>query len=242
MYSNISTAFNLVCMCDKGVTAHNCYYDLSHGPGRSIVSRPAWTSPSKQPSVLYNSSSNFIMATDILNSKKILISGGTGFVGSATVRALAAKHPGSAITVIDRSPPQTQHPLPKGTRCIQVDITSANEVARVLQTLKPNIVVHTAGIVPSLADRFRRELEREVWKTNVEGTRNMLNASLENDVEAFIYTSSCCVVTDNTSTPYRNIDEEWPASQTSLIYGESKVVVPSKKSQEMELALTKKPT
>lgn len=179
------------------------------------------------------------MATDILNSKKVLISGGTGFVGSATVRALADKHPGSAITVIDRSPPQTQHPLPKGIRCIQVDITSANEVARVLQTLKPNIVVHTAGIVPSLADRFGRELEREVWRTNVEGTRNMLNASLENDVEAFIYTSSCCVVTDNTSTPYRNIDEEWPTSNTSLIYGESKVVEPPKKSQEMGLALTK---
>ncbi|KAJ5750500.1 hypothetical protein N7533_007528 [Penicillium manginii] len=159
----------------------------------------------------------------MLKSKKVLISGGTGFVGSATVRALAARHPGCAITVIDRSPPRAEHILPKTIQCMQVDVTSAAEVDRAIQTVKPDIIIHTAGIVPSVVDRFSRRLEREVWKTNVEGTRNMLNAALESDVEAFIYTSSCCVVTDDLSTPYCNIDEEWPTSHTSLIYGESKV-------------------
>ncbi|KAJ5386835.1 hypothetical protein N7509_009376 [Penicillium cosmopolitanum] len=162
------------------------------------------------------------MAADILNSKKVLISGGTGFVGSATVRALAARHPGCAITVIDRSPPRAEHALPKTIQCMQVDVASAEEVNRALQIVKPNIIVHAAGIIPSVVDRFSRRLEREVWKTNVEGTRNMLSGALENDVDAFIYTSSCCVVTDDLSTPYCNIDEEWPVSHTSLIYGESK--------------------
>ncbi|CAI7670304.1 unnamed protein product [Penicillium manginii] len=159
----------------------------------------------------------------MLKSKKVLISGGTGFVGSATVRALAARHPGCAITVIDRSPPRAEHILPKTIQCMQVDVTSAAEVDRAIQTVKPDIIIHTAGIVPSVVDRFSRRLEREVWKINVEGTRIMLNAALESDVEAFIYTSSCCVVTDDLSTPYCNIDEEWPTSHTSLIYGESKV-------------------
>lgn len=164
------------------------------------------------------------MAADILNSKKVLISGGTGFVGSATVRALAARHPSCAITVIDQSPPRAQHALPENIDCMQVDVTSAEEVSKALETVKPNFIVHSAGIVPTLADRFGRRLEQQVWKVNVEGTRNMLNAAIENDVKGFIYTSSCCVVTDDTSTPYCNIDEEWPTSHTSLIYGESKVV------------------
>lgn len=164
------------------------------------------------------------MAADILNSKRVLISGGTGFVGSATVRALAVRHPGCAITVIDQSPPRAGYALPKTIQCMQVDVASAEQVNRAFQIVKPNVLVHTAGIVPCVVDRFSRRLEREVWKTNVEGTRNMLSAALENDVEAFIYTSSCCVVTDDLSTPYCNIDEEWPTSHTSLIYGESKVV------------------
>lgn len=179
----------------------------------------------------------------MLKSKKVLISGGTGFVGSATVRALAARHPGCAITVIDRSPPRAEHILPKTIQCMQVDVTSAAEVDRAIQTVKPDIIIHTAGIVPSVVDRFSRRLEREVWKINVEGTRIMLNAALESDVEAFIYTSSCCVVTDDLSTPYCNIDEEWPTSHTSLIYGESKVVQPSNRAliraQGIENMLTK---
>lgn len=159
-------------------------------------------------------------------SKKVLISGGTGFVGSATVRALAKKFPRCAITVIDRSPPRPQHDLPEKIECMRVDITNAYETNETFQAVKPDVAIHTAGIVPRLADRFGRRLEREVWKTNVEGTRNMLNAAAENGTEAFIYTSTCCVTTDDLRMSYPNINERWPTSPTSLIYGESKVGIP----------------
>lgn len=162
---------------------------------------------------------------EILASKTVLISGGTGFVGSATVRALAEKHPSCAITVIDRSPPRPQNDLPEKVECMQVEVTNAHEVNKAFQTVKPNVAIHTAGIVPGLADRFGRRLERQVWRTNVEGTRNMLYAAAENGAEAFIYTSTCCVTTDDMRMPYPNINERWPTSPTSLIYGESKVVI-----------------
>lgn len=163
------------------------------------------------------------MNTKIVASKKVLISGGTGFVGSAIVRALAQKHPGCAITIIDRSPPRPQHSLPEKITCMQVDVASADEVSKAFQAVKPDVVIHTAGIVPTLADRFSRKLEREAWEVNVGGTQNMLDAAATHNVEAFIYTSSCCVTTDDMRTPYPNINEQWPTSRTSLIYGESKV-------------------
>lgn len=163
------------------------------------------------------------ICTMIEAAKKVLIPGGTGFVGSAIVRALAEKHPNFLIAVIDQSPPRPEHALPEGTTCMQVDITSTETLSKVFEAVKPDIVVHTAGIVPDLAERFGRRLEQEVWMINFEGTRNMLDISKNSGVKVFIYTSSCCVVIDDTRTAHPNINEEWPLAFKSTIYGESKV-------------------
>lgn len=155
----------------------------------------------------------------------VLITGGTGFVGSAIARAVAEQHPKCTITVLDRNLPNATHALPEDIAFIQADITVPDELYKAFQQVRPQIVVHTAGIVPELSERFGRRLEQRAWKTNVEGTRNMLSAARESGVQAFVYTSTCCVVTDDMSMPYPNIDERWPASPSSLIYGESKVVI-----------------
>ncbi|GES61423.1 NAD(P)-binding protein [Aspergillus terreus] len=152
----------------------------------------------------------------------VLISGGTGFVGAAIARALAEKHPECALTIIDLNPPGSNHVVPDGITFIQVDVTNADEVSQAVQQVKPDLVIHTAGIVPALAERFARRQEKRVWKINVEGTRNMLEAAKQSGVKGFVYTSTCCVVTDNMDSPYININEEWLIPQTSLIYGESK--------------------
>lgn len=147
-------------------------------------------------------------------AKKGLISGGTGFIGSAIVRALAEKHPNFVIAVIDQSPPRSEHILPERTTCMQVDV-STEALSKAFEAVKPDIVVHTAGIVPDLAERFGRRLEQEVWKINFEGTRNMLDVSKQSGVEVFIYTSSCCMVIGDTRIAHPNINKNgpWHSSQ-----------------------------
>lgn len=158
--------------------------------------------------------------------RSVVISGGTGFVGAATARALAERHPECAITIVDLHPPGPTHAVPGSATFIQADITNADETAKILQHTRPDVVIHTAGIVPDLAERFARRLQNHVWRVNVEGTKNMLEAAKKSGSIAFIYTSSCCAVTDGLGMPYPNVDENWPTSRTSLIYGESKVWSP----------------
>lgn len=153
----------------------------------------------------------------------VLITGGCGFVGSAIARAIAEKYAKCAITVIDITPPGPVHKVPSQANFVKADVTSTAEVEKAVQQARPTTVIHTAGIVPVLAERFKRRMQSVVWKLNVDGTRIMLDVSKRLGVKAFVFTSSCCVTIDDMRLQYRNIGEDWPTSQTSLIYGESKV-------------------
>lgn len=75
----------------------------------------------------------------------------------------------------------------------------------------------------SCHSRYSRRLETVVKTVNVMGTRHVVEAARGVGCRAFVYTSSCCAVVDDMTKSYPNIDERWPVSKESLIYGESKV-------------------
>lgn len=149
----------------------------------------------------------------------VLVTGGSGFVGSAVVATLQKSHPEWKLSILD-----LQKPIDKrsGATYWNCDITNSVMVEEVVPRIKPTAVIHTAGIVPDLTDRYGRQARERVFKVNVEGTRNILAAAKSNDVKAFVWTGSCTAVTDDFSKQYPNVDECWPVSSHSLIYGESK--------------------
>lgn len=151
---------------------------------------------------------------------------GHGFVGAAIVTALNEHYPGCDIVVLDKS---TGKSGLNGIRkhgkvhSFQVDITSPADVKTLLCKVKPDLVIHTAGYVPALSKRYSRHVQPLVEQINVEGTRNVLDATIKSGCRGLIYTSSCCAVTDDLHGYFANIDERWPVSTKSLPYGESKV-------------------
>ena len=149
----------------------------------------------------------------------LLITGGTGFVGRAIVEAVKQKHADWVTSVLDLHPPQERIP---DVFYQPGDITNAAEVDRVLAQTKPTVVIHTAGIVPPLASRYGRKDRDRVFLVNVDGTRNILTAAKAHGVEALVWTGSFTAVTDDMRIQYPNINETWPTSSNSLIYGESK--------------------
>ena len=150
----------------------------------------------------------------------ILITGGLGFVGSAVVAACRERHPEWKLSVLDLRGPRDRVSDITYWTC---DITQSMSVDAVVSKVKPTVIVHTAGIVPNLVDRYTGKCREGLAAVNVEGTRSLLTSARRCGVGTFVWTSSCTVVTDDLSRQYPNVDETWPVSSHSLAYGESKV-------------------
>ena len=132
----------------------------------------------------------------------VLVVGGCGFLGHHIVAKLVSLElPATSISVLDivtkrnRLPTVSYH---------EGSITSSEDVHRVYQLVKPQIVIHTASpVVSSLNTSI-------YYRVNVEGTKMLLeHASQMGHTKAFVYTSSPSVIHDGTSDLVM-ADESYP--------------------------------
>lgn len=152
---------------------------------------------------------------------KILVTGGTGFLGSEIVNTLVAAG-GFDITVLDINPPSlgtASYPEVQYVRC---DLTRPKELRKIFQEVRPRVVIHTAAISPVGAARYSKKDKDAVFEVNFHGTSNVLDASGEAGVEALVYTSSVTVLMDELERDFRNAVENWDGKPTT-VYGQSKV-------------------
>jgi dihydroflavonol-4-reductase len=111
----------------------------------------------------------------------VLVTGASGFVGSAVVRALLAD--GYAVRALVRASSPRANLAALDVDIVEGDIRAAESVARAMTGVR--FVMHVA------ADYRLWSPERgEILRNNVTGTRTVMEAALRAGVERIVYTSS----------------------------------------------------
>lgn len=157
------------------------------------------------------------MAQTISEQKelKILITGGSGFLGSRIVEELFAPDSPikpSLVRVFDLKNYKGQYS--DRIDFVKGDIQNANEIEKACNDI--DMVIHSAAIID-----WGTKSKEEVLNINVGGTKNIINACLKNNIRYLVYTSSLDAVF--TGKPLVNIDEKqgYP-DKHHTIYCESK--------------------
>lgn len=122
-----------------------------------------------------------------MSGRRILVTGGGGYLGTALLRALAPRlNAGELERVVatDVRPTAPQSQLP-GVEYLQHDVRESG-LAEVLTARRIDTVVHLAAIVTPGA-KSNRELE---YAVDVTGTRNVLEACVAAGVRQIVVTSS----------------------------------------------------
>ncbi len=130
-----------------------------------------------------------------LSNKRILVTGANGQLGSAIVNIF--KHYNFDVIGTNRS---------------IMDITNQAQVFEVVKKIKPQVIIHCAAY--TAVDKAEED-KVNCYKINVEGTRNLILISKENNIE-FIYFSTDYVFDGTKVEPYLVTDIPNPINYYGL--------------------------
>lgn len=145
----------------------------------------------------------------------VLVTGGAGYIGAHTVRALRATK--RNVVVLDT--------LERGNRqavidaeLIVGDIADQNLVEKICMQHKISSVIHFAAYKAVGESMTHPEM---YWNNNVASTERLLSVLTENRVDKFVFSSSAAVYGTPKSTPVTESDACSPES----VYAETKLAV-----------------
>jgi UDP-glucose 4-epimerase len=149
------------------------------------------------------------------NAMTILVTGGAGYIGSHTVRALVDA--GESVVVVDNLSTGFSQFLPEGVPLFIGDVSDENLVESVIAAHNVSSIIHFAGSVV-VPDSMHDPLG--YYRNNTMTTRNLLNAAVRCNISRFIFSSTAAVYGNPDQMP---VPEEAPTRPLSP-YGSSKLM------------------
>jgi nucleoside-diphosphate-sugar epimerase len=157
--------------------------------------------------------------------RPVLITGGTGFIGSHVARALLDRGRQVCLADVRGLSPEAKFVLGDHAATVPVEIASIDNWPRLLEVVQrwqPRQIVHVGGIVDTL---FLFKNPSVALRVNVAGTVNVLECARLTGVERVVYFSSIGVLP---TVQYQPIDAAHPiilpkAGPASGAYGAAKI-------------------
>lgn len=157
-------------------------------------------------------------------NKKILITGGAGYIGSHTLVELA--NSGFDFVVYDNLANSSKESLKRVSKLINKDIEFVQGDIRDKETLEKTFskydidsVIHFAGL-KAVGESVEKPLE--YYDNNVNGTLVLLEVMKKHNCKKIVFSSSATVYGDPQTTP---IKESFPTGNTTNPYGRTKYFI-----------------
>jgi len=155
---------------------------------------------------------------------KVLVTGGTGYIGSHTcVALLEAGHDVCIVDNLSNSSVKVLNDIADitGSNCefVEGDVRDTELMVRILREHGTECVMHFAGL-KSVSDSINCPID--YFDNNVNGTLSVLKAMDELGIKQFVFSSSATVYGTPATLP---IDENCPTQVPTTPYGKSKLIV-----------------
>ena len=149
-------------------------------------------------------------------STKILVTGGTGFLGSYIIKELIEKvYEVRAIRRGNKLPKWIPSAILEKVEWMEGDVLDVVSLDDAMKGIDK--VVHAAAIV-SFFDKDKKKMQQ----VNVDGTANVVNAALENDVKYLVHISSVAALGRTAGGGHVNEEKKWEESKVNTNYAKSK--------------------
>jgi UDP-glucose 4-epimerase len=148
--------------------------------------------------------------------RNVLVSGGAGFIGSHVAEALHMRNY-HAVVLDDLSGGFRENVVP-GVEFVQGTINDHEFINRLFSDHRFEFVFHLAAYAAEGLSHF---IKRFNYNNNLIGSMNLINASVNNGIKCFVFTSSIAVYGTSPQLP---MTEETPA-QPEDSYGIAKLAV-----------------
>jgi nucleoside-diphosphate-sugar epimerase len=146
----------------------------------------------------------------------VLVTGGTGFLGSYIIKQLVEK--GYAVRAIRRSD-KTLSWIPKeifdSVDWVEGDVLDVVALEDAMEGV--DAIIHSAAIVS-----FVKKGRKAMYQTNVDGTANVVNIALEKNIKRFVHISSVAALGRTAAGSHINEEKKWEESKVNTHYAKSK--------------------
>jgi nucleoside-diphosphate-sugar epimerase len=140
----------------------------------------------------------------------VLVTGGAGLLGEELICQLLAQ--GKKVRAVYNKKDLADHKSLEKVACSILDVSGLEEAMQGI-----NEVYHCAGLVS-----FSPDSTDDLYKINVEGTANIVNAALNEGVKKMVHVSSVSALGRLRNNVMISEDMQWTQDTSNSKYGESK--------------------